>query len=337
VRTFTLGQVFGVWGVRLTRRCLGGYCAHGADRLRVYADGRAFTGDPRVLPLSPHAEIVVAFGTAKQLPQPLPSTYAFPPGSSRLRSGGCPQAEPASIVCRAMPARRRPVAALAAALALCAIGAPTAAARAEPPAKFPAAGELVRSAAVRSAPAASARVVRVLRRFRADAQFQIVLALGSQRGQDGAWWYRLSLPGRPNGERGWVRADAVDVRPVRNRIVVRLGVRKIEIRRLADGRLLLRAPAAIGMAGAETPLGHDFYVQSAFVPVDPFYGAYALETSASSRLTDWPDDGIVGIHGTNRPGLLGRAVSHGCVRVSNRIARLLARLAPLGTPIDIVR
>jgi hypothetical protein len=80
VRAFTLGELFGVWGVRLTRRCVGGYCASGADRVRVYADGREFTGDPGVLPLAPHAEIVVAFGTLRQLPRPLPSSYAFPPG-----------------------------------------------------------------------------------------------------------------------------------------------------------------------------------------------------------------------------------------------------------------
>jgi hypothetical protein len=80
VRTFTLGQLFGVWGVRLSRLCLGGYCARGDDRLRVYADGRPFTGDPRVLPLAPHAEIVVAFGTPKQLPRPLPARYTFPAG-----------------------------------------------------------------------------------------------------------------------------------------------------------------------------------------------------------------------------------------------------------------
>jgi hypothetical protein len=80
VRTFTLGQLFGVWGVRLSRRCLGGYCGRGADRLRVYVGGQPFAGDPRVLPLAPHAEIVVAFGTAKQLPRPLPARYAFPAG-----------------------------------------------------------------------------------------------------------------------------------------------------------------------------------------------------------------------------------------------------------------
>lgn len=79
VRTFTLGEVFGVWGVRLTPRCLGRYCASGGDRLRVYVGGRERSGDPRLLQLAPHSEIVVAFGT-RHLPRPLPSRFAFAPG-----------------------------------------------------------------------------------------------------------------------------------------------------------------------------------------------------------------------------------------------------------------
>ena len=150
-------------------------------------------------------------------------------------------------------------------------------------------------------------------------------------------WYRLSLPGRPNGARGWVPANAVELRPARNRIVVSLASRRIEVRKVGGRVVLLSARVAIGRPGAETPLGHNFYVQSAFVPTDPFYGTFALETSASSLLTDWPDNGIVGIHGTNRPDLLGQAVSHGCIRVGNDVARRLRKLAPLGTPIDIVR
>jgi len=213
---------------------------------------------------------------------------------------------------------------------------PATRAASELPSRFPAAGELVRPVAARSAPDPSAPVVRRLRRFRPDLQFEIVLALGSSRGADGTWWYRLSLPGRPNGARGWVQADAVEVRPVRSRIVIRLAARSIEVRRVVDGRLLLRGVVAVGRPGAETPLGRNFYVESAFGPRDPFYGAFALETSAFSRLTDWPDDGVVGIHGTDRPELLGQAISHGCVRVDNRVARRLARLAPLGTPIDVL-
>ena len=122
-----------------------------------------------------------------------------------------------------------------------------------------------------------------MRRFRDDLQFQIVLVLSARRGSDGATWYRLSLPGRPNGQRGWVPSDAVDVQPVRNRITVRLGERRIEIRRVGDGKLLLQGIVAIGRAGAETPLGRNFYVRSGFVPTDPFFGTYALETSAGSQ------------------------------------------------------
>jgi hypothetical protein len=80
LRTYTLGEFFAVWGVRLTPGCLGGYYAGGGRELRVYVDGRAYHGDPAGLALAPHQELVVAFGTAAQLPSPVPSSYPFPPG-----------------------------------------------------------------------------------------------------------------------------------------------------------------------------------------------------------------------------------------------------------------
>ena len=101
-----------------------------------------------------------------------------------------------------------------------------------------------------------------------------------------------------------------------------------------NGRRALHAIVAIGAPGMETPLGH-YYVAARFVPDDPFLGVFAVETSAYSRLTEWPGGGVVGIHGTSMPQLLGQAVSHGCVRVSNQTAEALKRLAPLGTPIWI--
>ena len=67
-------------GGALHPRCLGGYCANGSRRRRVYVDGTAWPGDPNALPLASHEELVVAFGTAAQLPSPIPSTYRFPPG-----------------------------------------------------------------------------------------------------------------------------------------------------------------------------------------------------------------------------------------------------------------
>jgi lipoprotein-anchoring transpeptidase ErfK/SrfK len=233
---------------------------------------------------------------------------------------------------------RRAIASVAAIALAAAFASAVAAAggAAGPTTAFPAAGELVRSTVARTAPRPDAPIAARMPRFRPDAQFAIVLALTARRGVDGDWWYRVSLPGRPNGNRGWIPADAAAVHPVTNRIVVHRAARQLEVRRVRDGKVLLRTIVAVGRPGAETPLGSDFYVASAFVPTDPFFGSFALETSAYSRLTDWPDDGVVGIHGTDRPALIGQAVSHGCVRVTNDVALRLRRLAPLGTPIDIV-
>lgn len=76
-RTFTLGEFFGVWGVRLTPSCIGGYCNDGQNQLRVYVDGEQQTGDPRDIALHDQSVIVVTYGTEKQLPDPIPSTFDF--------------------------------------------------------------------------------------------------------------------------------------------------------------------------------------------------------------------------------------------------------------------
>ena len=66
------------------------------------------------------------------------------------------------------------------------------------------------------------------------------------------------------------------------------------------------------------------------------YGPLAFGTSAhSSVLTDWPGGGVIGIHGTNQPGLLPGRVSHGCIRLRNRDILRLGRRLKLGTPITI--
>jgi hypothetical protein len=65
-------------GVRFTPSCLGGYCAAGDRRLRVYVTSAAYQGDPTTLPLGSHQELVVAFGRPPTCPPPIPSTYRFP-------------------------------------------------------------------------------------------------------------------------------------------------------------------------------------------------------------------------------------------------------------------
>jgi hypothetical protein len=74
---FTLGQFFAVWGVRLDARCIGGLCARGAKRLRAWVNGKPVAADPTRIILAQHQEIVLAYGTAAQVPDPLPKSYDF--------------------------------------------------------------------------------------------------------------------------------------------------------------------------------------------------------------------------------------------------------------------
>jgi len=75
-RTFDLAQFFGVWGVRLTPSCVGGYCKE-LTPWRLYVDGKPYQGDPRALELKAHQEIAIVIGTP---PKVIPSKYKFPAG-----------------------------------------------------------------------------------------------------------------------------------------------------------------------------------------------------------------------------------------------------------------
>jgi hypothetical protein len=80
VRPFTLGEFFGVWGVRLGAGRLGRYVAGHGKALRAYVNGRRVDGDPGRIVLEPHQELVLAFGTPRQLSRPALASYAFPAG-----------------------------------------------------------------------------------------------------------------------------------------------------------------------------------------------------------------------------------------------------------------
>ena len=101
-------------------------------------------------------------------------------------------------------------------------------------------------------------------------------------------------------------------------------------------RTIFQAPIGVGQSAWPTPTG-EFYIRNRLTNYDnPFYGPLAFGTSARSAvLTDWPDGGFVGIHGTNQPELLPGRVSHGCIRMRNEDILELGRLMPIGTPVTI--
>ena len=67
------------------------------------------------------------------------------------------------------------------------------------------------------------------------------------------------------------------------------------------------------------------------------YGPYAYQLSGFSDvlLRFNGGTGVIGIHGTNEPWLLGKDVSHGCIHMSNAGITRLAHLLPLGVPVEI--
>lgn len=152
---------------------------------------------------------------------------------------------------------------------------------------------------------------------------------------DGRMWVRVRLPILPNNTTGWVSRDALGgYGEVRTRLVVDRP--QLTATLLRNGREIFRALVGIGKPRWPTPAG-DFYVRNKLTTVgDPFYGPVAFGTSARSAvLTDWPAGGFIGIHGTNRPGLIPGRISHGCIRMANEDILKLARLMPVGTPVTI--
>ena len=152
---------------------------------------------------------------------------------------------------------------------------------------------------------------------------------------DGAAWLRVRLPIRPNGSTGWVRADQVRWRTVKERIVVDLSEHTLWHYR--GGRLRTTLTVAVGAPETPTPPGSYFvWAQVSYDHPNGPYGAYALGLSGFSRvLRDWPGGGRLAIHGTGDPADIGRNVSNGCVRVYNPDLLRTLRGVPLGTPVLI--
>lgn len=149
-------------------------------------------------------------------------------------------------------------------------------------------------------------------------------------------WLRVLLPVRPNGSTGWIRAEDIHLLHHDYRIEVELGDRRL--RAYEGGRVLLDAPVAVGTRDAPTPGGR-YYIKELLRPPDPdtVYGSYAYGLSGFSNVFERfrGGEGVVGIHGTNDPSVIGREVSAGCIRLRNEDIEQLVPVLPLGTPVEI--
>ena len=77
-RDFTLGEFFAVWGVKLTKNCIGMYCATSAKPVKWWVNGKPLTKvSPEDLLLRSHQEIVGVYGKP---PATIPKSFKFAGG-----------------------------------------------------------------------------------------------------------------------------------------------------------------------------------------------------------------------------------------------------------------
>jgi hypothetical protein len=190
-------------------------------------------------------------------------------------------------------------------------------------------------AKIRVAPTRMGWTLARLHPYTEDGFREVYVARRAKVDRDGITWIEVDVPMRPNGQRGWVERSALGpFHVVRTRLVVDRRSLTATLRRA--GRVVWRSRVGVGRRGMPTPAG-SFYVRELIRVPSPggLYGPYAFGTSDYSVLSDWPGGGVVGIHGTNEPGLIPGRPSHGCIRVPNPQIRRLARLMPIGTPVRI--
>lgn len=109
-------------------------------------------------------------------------------------------------------------------------------------------------------------------------------------------------------------------------VIVYVNLWKKELQLIVNGKILRQYPIAPGTADTPTPIG-DFHIIQKSAEWGSGFGSRWLGLNVPF--------GTYGIHGTNKPHLIGGYVSHGCIRMRNRDVEDLFEWVKLGTPVRI--
>ncbi|MGF1513063.1 MAG: L,D-transpeptidase [Elainellaceae cyanobacterium] len=131
-----------------------------------------------------------------------------------------------------------------------------------------------------------------------------------------------------------------EIRSTELRLVLRLSDRRVYVYR--GDEVEVSYPVAVGKSGWETPMGS--YEVSAMIEdpswENPFTGD-VIPAGPDNPLGEhwigfWTDgNNFIGFHGTPNEGSVGRAASHGCVRMYNSDIRELFTVVAMGTPVIV--
>jgi lipoprotein-anchoring transpeptidase ErfK/SrfK len=160
--------------------------------------------------------------------------------------------------------------------------------------------------------------------------------LGHRTRANGREWLRVRLPGRPNGRTGWIPRHATVHAATSWHVLVDTSSRRVSVYR--SGRVVRVFTAIVGKPSTPTPRGGFFVEEVVRLPAGAAGAPFALALSARSYVLQEfaGGPGQIALHGlANIGGVIGTAVSHGCVRVDTQAIRWLAARIRPGVPVTI--
>ena len=129
--------------------------------------------------------------------------------------------------------------------------------------------------------------------------------------------------------------DALAGQSPHRQVVVSIPDRKLAV--LENGKLIRTFPVSVGAAHSPSPVGEFQIVNRVANPTYNHPGVVIAPGSDSPIGPRWV--GLsrkgFGIHGTNEPRSIGKAASHGCIRLPFEMSKHFFANAPLGTPVEI--
>ncbi len=153
---------------------------------------------------------------------------------------------------------------------------------------------------------------------------------------------------KAEAKQGWTKRVAVlsmvllmaasaiaQVTPVRRQVVVSIPDRKLAL--VENGRVVKVYPVAVGAAVSPSPTGQ-FTIVNRLVKPTYYHTGTVIEPGPKNPLgTRWiglSQKGY-GIHGTNAPRSIGKAASHGCIRMAKADLEELFEQVQVGDEVEI--
>src|SRR5215831_7355795 len=134
----------------------------------------------------------------------------------------------------------------------------------------------------------------------------------------------------------WSQESVPDNDAQRNRVVlVSLVDRKLAV--IDNGAVIATFQVAVGAKFSPSPIGESTIISRVSNPTYYHHGTVIPTGKDNPVGTRWVGLNVkgYGIHGTNAPASIGRAASHGCIRLRNRDIERLFTMLRIGDVVQI--